>query len=144
MPIDLATAWEFFSSPQNLQKITPAEMGFIITSDNETSKTYAGQIITYKISPVLGIPLDWMTEITHVQEPNYFVDEQRFGPYTMWHHEHHFKAIPGGVEMTDIVYYKLPLGFLGEIAHQLFVKQQLAGIFSYRSRKLIELFGEMR
>lgn len=89
-------AWDFFSSPLNLAKITPEHMGFIITSDFEEGQNmYPGMIITYKVSPLLGIKLDWMTEITHVKEGEYFVDEQRFGPYALWHHQHHFKAIPG-------------------------------------------------
>lgn len=102
---------------------------------------YAGQIITYRVSPVLGIPLFWMTEITHVREGEYFVDEQRKGPYAMWHHQHFFKPIPGGVEMTDIVNYELPLGILGDIAHLLFVKKQVEGIFEYRVKALEDRFG---
>ena len=104
---------------------------------------YAGQIIEYTVKPILGIPLYWMTEITHVQDLQFFVDEQRFGPYTMWHHQHHFKAIDGGVEMTDIVHYKLPLWFLGDIANSAFVKKQLNGIFDYRFKKVEALFGKM-
>jgi ligand-binding SRPBCC domain-containing protein len=102
---------------------------------------YPGQIITYTVKPVLGIPLPWMTEITHVADKEYFVDEQRFGPYALWHHKHFFRKIEGGVECIDKVDYKLPLGFLGSIAHSLFVKKQLKGIFNYRHKKLEELFG---
>jgi ligand-binding SRPBCC domain-containing protein len=141
MPVSLTQAWDFFSSPANLQTITPPYMGFTIISQHHGDKMYPGQIIEYKVTPVLGIPLYWMTEITHVQEERFFVDEQRFGPYSLWHHQHHFKAIEGGVEMTDIVHYKLPLWWLGNLANALFVKKQLAGIFEYRKKKVEEMFG---
>ena len=114
LPISLDQAWDFFSSPINLKKITPEYMGFEITSDLGDGKMYPGQIITYVVTPVLGIPMSWATEITHVVDKKYFVDEQRFGPYTFWHHQHWFKTVEGGVEMTDIVNYGLPLGFLGD------------------------------
>ena len=117
-------------------------MGFKTISKYHGDTMYAGQVIEYSVSPVLGIPLYWMTEITHVDDKKYFVDEQRFGPYNMWHHQHHFKTIDGGVEMTDIVHYKLPLWFLGDIANTLFVKKQLNGIFDYRFKKVEELFGK--
>ena len=139
--ISLNEAWDFFSSPANLSKITPKHMGFIITSGTP-GKMHPGQIITYKVSPIAGINLNWMTEITHVKESVYFIDEQRFGPYSLWHHQHHFKAIDGGTEMTDIVHYKLPLGFLGDLAHTLFVKKQLQEIFDFRFKKAEELFGK--
>jgi ligand-binding SRPBCC domain-containing protein len=142
MPVSLAQAWDFFSSPANLQTITPPYMGFTIISQHHGDKMYPGQIIEYKVKPLLGIPLYWMTEITHVQEERFFVDEQRFGPYSLWHHQHHFKAIEGGVEMTDIVHYKLPLWWLGDLANALFVKKQLAGIFEYRKKKVEEMFGK--
>jgi ligand-binding SRPBCC domain-containing protein len=141
MPISLDTAWDFFSSPANLAKITPSHMGFHIISKHHGEKMYPGQIIEYTVKPLLGIPLYWMTEITHVQEGAYFVDEQRFGPYSMWHHQHHFKAIPGGVAMEDIVHYKIPMGFLGDIANSLFVKKQLQGIFDYRFQAVLDLWG---
>ncbi len=141
LPIDIETAWSYFSSPRNLKDITPAKMGFEILSNSDSEKMYPGQIITYHVRPILGIPLYWMTEITHVRENEFFVDEQRFGPYIMWHHQHHFKPIAGGVEMTDLVHYKLPLGFLGEIAHWVFAKRQLQGIFEYRTAVLKERFG---
>lgn len=143
IPVSLEKAWDFFSSPANLKEITPTHLGFNIISQHHGEKMYAGQIIEYKVSPVLNIPLYWMTEITHVKDLQYFVDEQRFGPYTMWHHQHHFKAIEGGVEMTDIVHYKLPLGFLGDIAKTLFVAAQLKGIFDFRYEKVEALFGRM-
>jgi len=132
LPISLKEAWEFFSSPKNLQKITPPHMGFQIISKHHGDKMYAGQIIEYNVKPLFGIPLYWMTEITHVVDQKYFVDEQRFGPYSLWHHQHHFKEVAEGVEMSDIVHYKLPFWFLGDIAQGLFVKKQLEGIFKYR------------
>ncbi len=140
LPVSLEVAWDFFSSPKNLQKITPDHLGFQIISKHHGEKMYSGQIIEYKVKPVLGIPLYWMTEITHVEDKKYFIDEQRFGPYSLWHHQHHFKENDKGVEMTDIVHYKLPLGFLGDIAHTLFVKNQLKQIFDYRYKVVEELF----
>jgi ligand-binding SRPBCC domain-containing protein len=132
IPTDLATAWEFFSNPANLAEITPSHLGFKIISKFHGNKMYPGQIIEYKVKPILGIPLYWMTEITHVEEGKFFVDEQRFGPYTLWHHQHHFREIPEGIEMIDIVHYKLPLWILGDIANVLFVRKQLNGIFDHR------------
>jgi len=142
IPVDLDTAWEFFSNPANLQAITPQNMGFQILSHHHGSKMYAGQIIEYKVKPVLGISIYWMTEITHVEDRKHFIDEQRFGPYQLWHHQHHFKEIEGGVEMTDIVHYRNPLGVLGNIANTLFVKNQLKQIFEFRFQKVEELFGK--
>ncbi len=141
IPIPLDKAWDFFSNPGNLQAITPDNMGFKIISQHHGEKMYAGQIIEYKVNPVLGIPLYWMTEITHVEDGKYFVDEQRYGPYSMWHHQHHFEATAGGAMMTDIIHYKLPLWFLGDIANALFVKRQLKKIFDYRFKKVEDLFG---
>ena len=141
LPISLEAAWGFFSSPANLKEITPDNLGFNIVSLHHGDKMYAGQIIEYTVRPVLNIPLYWMTEITHVEHLKYFVDEQRYGPYSMWHHQHHFKVIEGGVEMTDIVHYKLPLWFLGDIANSLFVKQQLKEIFDYRYKFVTQKFG---
>lgn len=132
LPITLNQAWDFFSSPVNLKKITPEYMGFKITSDLGDGKMYPGQIISYVVTPVLGIPMSWTTEITHVLDKKYFVDEQRFGPYSFWHHQHWFREVEGGIEMTDIVNYSLPLGFLGRIANSLFVKNKLQEIFDFR------------
>ena len=143
LPISVEKAWDFLSDPGNLKTITPDYMGFKILEGAE-EKMYAGQIIKYTVTPVLGIPLGWVTEITHVRDNEYFVDEQRFGPYRLWHHKHFIKAISGGVEMIDIVDYKLPFGILGRIAHPLFVKRQINQIFNYRYNKLIELFGAYR
>lgn len=141
IPISLAEAWDFFSTPDNLKDITPSNLGFNIISKHHGSRMYQGQIIEYKVSPVLGIPLYWMTEITHVVPEQFFVDEQRFGPYSLWHHQHHFKAIEGGVEMTDIVHYKLPFWFFGDIAHPIFVKAQLRKIFEHRFKAVQARFG---
>lgn len=140
LPISLEKAWDFFSSPANLSKITPQNLGFNIISKYHGDKMYTGQIIEYKVRPILGIPLYWMTEITHVEQHKYFIDEQRFGPYSMWHHQHHFKEVPGGVEMTDIVHYKMPFWFLGDIANTLFVKKQLTEIFDYRIKAVEKIF----
>ena len=141
IPITMEESWNFFSSPENLKILTPENLGFEITNDYGQKKIYAGQIIAYNVRPILNIPLEWVTEITHVNEPNYFIDEQRFGPYKLWHHEHHFKAISNGVEATDIIYYKMPYGILGSAIHALKVKSNLAAIFAYRNAKLIKLFG---
>lgn len=142
IPVSLDKAWDFFSDPANLQTITPEGMGFKVISKHHGDRMYAGQLIEYKVRPVAGIPVYWMTEITQVKDRVYFIDEQRFGPYTLWHHQHHFKEIPGGVEMTDIVHYKNPLGILGRIANMLFVKNKLKTIFDFRYRKVEELFGK--
>jgi len=136
---DLATCWEFFSSPNNLNKITPKEMGFDVLTEG-VENMYEGLMIEYKVRPLLNIPLRWITEITHVKHQQYFVDEQRKGPYKIWHHEHHFKEVQGGVEMTDIVSYELPFGILGKLAHPLIVKKKLDQIFAYRFKIVDELF----
>ena len=142
LPISLAEAWDFFSTPKNLQKITPEYLGFkILSKPDFLEKAYAGQIIHYKVHPLLGIPLHWVTEIKHVEDQSFFVDEQRFGPYAFWHHQHHFKAVEGGVEMVDLIHYKLPLGILGRLANFIFVRRQLEGIFTFRTQRLVELFG---
>ena len=143
IPVSFDTAWDFFSNPANLEQITPADLNFNIISQHHGNKMYAGQVIEYKLKPLLGIPLYWMTEITHVQDKQFFVDEQRFGPYSLWHHQHHFKAIAGGVEMTDIVHYKLPFWFFGDIAHALFVKRQLKNIFDHRYKIVAQKFGSL-
>ena len=139
IPISLDKAWEFFSSPANLKNITPPNMGFNITSPVE-AKMYPGQIITYKVSPFPLLKTNWVTEITQVKEYDYFVDEQRFGPYTLWHHRHSFKQVDNGIEMLDVVHYKIPAWFLSKIVNQLFVKRKLLQIFTYRSKKLQEIF----
>ncbi|MBS4039625.1 MAG: SRPBCC family protein [Flavobacteriales bacterium] len=140
LPISLSEAWNFLSDPKNLKTITPEYMGFDILSGADR-KMYPGQIIQYIVTPVLGIPTKWVTEITHVVDQQYFVDEQRFGPYSLWHHKHFLKEIPGGVEMEDIVDYKVPFGILGQLVHPIIVAPKLKEIFDYRQKKLIELFG---
>ena len=142
LPISVKEAWEFLSSPNNLAEITPKYMNFKILSGADKS-IFAGQIIQYKVTPVLGITLKWVTEITHVKQNEYFVDEQRFGPYSLWHHKHFIKEIDGGIEMEDIVDYKIPFGFLGQIAHSLFIEKKLIQIFNYREKKLVKLFGKL-
>lgn len=141
IPVTLEQAWAFFSDPANLQKITPADMGFEIISKHHGERMYPGQLIEYKVSPLLGIKMYWMTEITQVKDGVYFIDEQRFGPYKLWHHQHHFREIPGGVEMTDIVHYKIPMGILGRLANILFVQKKLRTIFDFRYRKTEDIFG---
>jgi ligand-binding SRPBCC domain-containing protein len=141
VPISLDEAWDFFSTPKNLSRITPEHMGFQITSEHKNEKMFPGQIITYKVFPFKGISTNWVTEITHVVDKKYFVDEQRFGPYSMWHHEHWFNVINGGVEIVDRVSYKLPFGFLGRIIEPFMIRKQLRAIFNYRFLKLVEFFG---
>jgi ligand-binding SRPBCC domain-containing protein len=140
VPSDIDTVWEFISSPKNLKTITPDYMGFDITSKSLPEKMYPGMIISYTVSPLLGFKLNWMTEITHVKENEYFVDEQRFGPYALWHHQHHIKEVEGGVEMRDIVTYKLPFGILGRLMQKIMVRSKLEQIFEYRFNKMNELF----
>ncbi len=141
LPISLEEAWEFFSNPANLGQITPPHMQFVVTSLYHGEKMYAGQVIRYIVRPVLQIPLKWCTEITHVADKRYFIDEQRFGPYAFWHHQHHFKEVAGGVMMVDILNYKMPFGFLGNLVDALFVKNEVMGIFEYRKKVLNERFG---
>ena len=143
LPISKEKAWEFLSSPKNLKTITPDYMSFDILKGADRPM-FAGQIIQYIVTPVLGIKTKWVTEITHVVDGEYFVDEQRFGPYALWHHKHFIKEIPGGVEMEDIVDYKVSMGILGQLVHPILVKPKLNEIFEYRRKKLIELFGEIK
>ena len=140
LPAELPAVWSFFSDAANLQTITPEYMRFRVTSGDLPDEIYPGQIITYTVSPILRIPLFWMTEITHVAPRKMFVDEQRRGPYRMWHHQHHFEACEGGVLMTDIVHYELPFWIFGELARPLFVSRQLNNIFEYRKHKMASLF----
>jgi ligand-binding SRPBCC domain-containing protein len=139
---DLQTVWDFMSSPKNLATITPPHMGFDILTDLGDGKMHPGQIIEYYVKPVLQVKLHWVTEITHVKQNQYFVDEQRFGPYAFWHHQHHFKETKQGVDMFDLVHYKLPMGLLGQLANVLFVKQQLKNVFDFRFKKVNELFNK--
>jgi ligand-binding SRPBCC domain-containing protein len=139
---DLQSAWDFISLPENLTKITPPVMDFRITfrSSLDGEKMYPGQIIAYKVKPLPLFNANWVTEITQVQEKKYFIDEQRFGPYKFWHHQHIIKEVPGGVEMTDIVSYKLPLGFIGRWFGGWMVRKQLKKIFSYRAEQMEKFF----
>jgi ligand-binding SRPBCC domain-containing protein len=141
IPATIEEVWSFFSNPANLLAITPPFLNLKVTNEVFGKEAYPGQVITYTVKPVLGIPVSWMTEIKHVVPLQMFVDEQRKGPYKLWHHQHHFKTIEGGVEMTDIVHYRLPLGFLGEIANGVMVKKKLSEIFSFRFQKVIDLYG---
>ena len=140
LPISVEQAWAFLSSPAKLKVITPDYMGFNILSGADRPM-FPGQIIQYIVTPVLGIKTKWVTEITHVKDHEYFVDEQRFGPYALWHHKHFIKAIEGGVEMEDIIDYKLPMGILGQLVHPFLVQPKLEEIFNYRTQKLEALFG---
>jgi ligand-binding SRPBCC domain-containing protein len=140
LPISIQQAWDFLSDPKNLKTITPDYMGFHILSGADRPM-FAGQIIQYIVTPVLGIKTKWVTEITHVIDKQYFVDEQRFGPYALWHHKHFIKEIDGGVEMEDIIDYKVPFGFIGQLVHPILVRPKLEEIFNYRTKKLEALFG---
>lgn len=142
LPITQKEAWDFLSSPANLKTITPEHMGFNILSGGDRPM-FPGQIIQYKVSPFPGFTTKWVSEITHVKEGEYFVDVQLFGPYALWHHKHFIKQIDGGVEMEDIIDYKIPFGILGQLAHPIIVKKQLKEIFAYREQKLTELFGKV-
>ena len=145
IPVNIETAWDFFSRPENLDAITPKKLGFKILniSKNYANEMYAGQVIEYTVRPLLGIPLYWMTEITHVKEKKYFIDEQRFGPYSLWHHQHHFKQTNDGIEMTDMVHYKIPFWFIGDIANIIIIRKQLKEIFEYRYKVVQEKFGKL-
>ena len=136
--------WDFIASPENLKKITPDYMGFDITSGDLPEKMYPGMIICYKVSPLFGFKMNWLTEITQVDEKKYFIDEQRVGPYKIWHHQHRIEPTEGGFLMTDIVTYQPPMGFLGSIANTLIIKNKLAEIFDYRKNVLNQIFGELK
>lgn len=132
--------WDFISSPQNLKKITPKNMGFDIQTPDLPDKIYEGMIISYTVRPLFGIPTNWVTEITHVRDKSYFVDEQRVGPYAIWHHQHIIVAENNGVLMKDIVSYKPPFGFLGRIANALIIENKLNEIFDFRTNVLENIF----
>jgi len=140
LPISLDLAWDFFSDPRNLGKITPPEMNFIILSDLGDGRMYPGMIIAYKLSPVAGIPVTWVTEITEVREKELFIDNQIHGPYKFWHHQHIFREVEGGVQMTDILHYAAPLGFFGKMTEKLFLRRKVESIFSYREAVLNKYF----
>jgi len=142
LAIALPAAWAFFSRPENLARITPPDLGFAVTSPLP-ERMYAGMIVTYRVRPFGGWTVPWVTEITQVREPEFFVDEQRRGPYCFWHHQHHFQAVAGGVAMTDLVHYQLPFGQLGNLAAGKMVAQRVAAIFTYRRKVLAEMFGAL-
>ncbi len=142
LPITLDEAWDFFSSPANLNDITPEDMVFEIIS--EVPKVmYEGLFIMYRIKPIFNIPMRWVTEITHIKGRSYFIDEQRSGPYRIWHHEHHFEEKDGGVLMTDLLYYDVGMGWIGKCASLLFVDRKVKEIFDYRFQLLEEKFGKI-
>ena len=141
IPVPLEKAWAFFANPANLAQITPPSMDFRVISKWHGDRIYAGQIIEYKVRPLFGWPMYWMTEIVQVQDQTYFIDEQRKGPYRLWHHQHHFREIEGGVEMTDTVHYLVPLGWLGRLMNRLIVRKKLEAIFQYRYAQVESLFG---
>jgi len=144
LPIDLDAAWDFFSSPLNLAEITPKDMAFDVISPNmANTKMYPGLIITYKVSPLFGIKLNWVTEITHVKDKEYFIDEQRFGPFAFWHHQHHFEKIDGGILMQDILHYSIGWGPIGSIANAVIVNNKINKIFKFRYQKVEEIFGKL-
>lgn len=139
LPITIEEAWDFFSKAENLQSITPDYMNFLITNSPGT-EIYNGQLITYKVSPILSVPLTWVTEITHVKTHQYFIDEQRFGPFKFWHHQHHFKETDAGIHMEDQLHYALPFSFIGRTVHSLVVRNRIESIFDYRYKHLEERF----
>lgn len=140
LPITLPAAWDFFSDPRNLKRLTPPSLGIEITSE-APARMHPGMILSYTIRPLPGVPVRWVTEITHVREPHLFVDEQRFGPYRFWHHQHHFREIDGGIEIADIVHYGLPFGIIGRTLGGNAVRRRLEEIFSFRKTFLEETFG---
>ena len=141
LPITINEAWDFFSNPNNLPKITPPWLNFEVTTQLE-SRMYAGMIITYLVRPILNIPATWVTEITQVHVPNFFVDEQKFGPYKLWHHQHVFREAKDGIEMEDIVNYAVPLGFIGRLANNLIIFKKIRSIFEYRTEIINKMFVE--
>lgn len=141
IPISLKQAWNFFSQPENLKLITPDYLRFNIRSKSDIGEMYPGMIITYTLSPVLNLSIKWATEITHIKDYKYFVDNQIKGPYKFWHHEHHFNETPDGIKMNDILYYDLPFGYFGKLVHKFFIRKKVENIFTYREQKIKELFS---
>ena len=139
---DPTKVWDYFSRPENLKNITPPSMDFRIRSDIQGKPMYEGMMIVYKVSPVLGVSMTWATEITHIRPGVFFIDEQRIGPYAMWHHEHWFEPIEGGVRMKDILHYAIPFGPLGTIANALFVESKVDEIFKFRFRAVEDLVAK--
>ena len=143
LPLTLSEAWDFFSRPENLAKITPENLAFEVTSPLP-ERMYAGMIVNYRVRPLAGIAVPWTTEITHVVEPVFFVDEQRSGPYRLWHHQHSFAEVDGQVRMTDLVHYQVGFGLPGHLLAGGLVRRRLDEIFDYRKQKLFELFGRKK
>ena len=141
LPITLNEAWAFLCNPANLSKLTPSEMNMKIITGAE-KPMYAGQVIQYSVTPLPGFKTKWISEITQFEDKKYFIDVQLYGPYAFWHHKHFIKEIDGGVEMEDIIDYKVPLGFLGQLIHPILVKPKLESIFKYRTKQLEDLFGK--
>ncbi len=141
IPADIGRVWEYFATPANLDEMTPPDMAFEIVRGGE-GRMHAGQLIEYRVDVLPGWKTRWLTEIRHVQEGQYFVDEQRAGPYRFWYHEHRFEPVPGGVRMKDRVAYQLPFGVLGEMLHALVIRPRLEAIFDFRRSKIEELFGD--
>jgi ligand-binding SRPBCC domain-containing protein len=137
---DINKCWSFFSDPANLANITPPAMKFIIKHPHPVPEMYQGMIIKYKVSPLFNIPIEWITEITEVSKPDYFVDNQLKGPYKVWHHQHFFEETEGGVKITDIVTYSLPFGFIGNLLAGRLVRKKVEGIFEYRSKIIESVF----
>ncbi len=140
IPAAPEAVWAFFATPRNLDAMTPPDLRFRILGELP-ARMYPGQLIEYRISPLPGIWLRWLTEIRHVREGSYFVDEQRAGPYRFWYHEHHFEPVPGGVRMTDRVTYEVGWGPAGWLAEKLWVRRQLEHIFAYRRERVVARFG---
>lgn len=140
VPGTMEEVWNFFSNPANLQRITPDDMNFEILTDLSGVSMYQGMLIAYKVTPFAGIPLNWITEITSVVENQYFIDEQRFGPYALWHHEHRFEQTEDGILMTDNLHYGLPFGILGQWVNGIMVSNRIDHIFDYRENIIKEIF----
>lgn len=141
IPISVSEAWEFFSFPDNLSKITPSYMNFKILYRSDAGEMYPGMIISYKVNPLFKISIKWTTEITQIKKHKYFIDNQIQGPYKIWHHEHHFKEIKNGTEMRDLLFYNVPFGLIGKLVHQIFIRKRIEEIFYFREVKIKELFG---
>lgn len=144
VPVAIDRVWAFFSRPENLDTITPDDLSFEILSDVAGVSMYEGMIIRYQVSPLFGIKLPWVTEITHISEPNYFIDEQRFGPYAFWHHQHHFEEVDGGTLMRDILHYKVPFGPLGNLVDALLVDRRIEEIFTYRFQAVEKWVSQLK
>jgi len=142
LPVTIDEAWAFFSDPSNLASITPPSLDFVVTSDLP-ARVYAGLIVSYTVRPVLGVRTVWVTEITQVRAPHFFVDEQRIGPYRLWHHEHHLESVPGGVVVRDVVHYRAPGGPLAGLLDRFVVRPRLHRIFTYRREALERRFGRV-